>query len=148
MSNMKHPIPQGKSKARGFTMVELVVVIAVIGILAAVAIVKFNSIRGDANMSIAQANGSMLKRAVGTLCGRGNLPASDVPAAADYQALLDGGATALNIRGIGPTVVGFSCDSSAGSLVWETTCTNPTNNDSGTTITYTASTNTVACSTP
>lgn len=40
---------QTKKKKKGFTLVELIIVIAIIAILAAIAIPKFGTIKGDAN---------------------------------------------------------------------------------------------------
>ncbi|MNY54813.1 Fimbrial protein precursor [compost metagenome] len=44
------------SKAKGFTLIELMIVIAVIGILAAIAIPQFNDYRAKANDSTALAD--------------------------------------------------------------------------------------------
>ena len=135
-----------RASQSGFTLIELVVVIAFIGILAAVGLVKFDSIRGDTNLAVGQANGTMLKRAVSVLCTRTNQAGNAKQNAKAVRPLIDGGMKAMGIRGAKAEYVSFTCDSSAGTVKWTTQCTIPSSGESGNTITYTAATNGAVCS--
>ena len=56
-----------KVKAKGFTLIELIIVIAIIAILAAVALPKFMQIRKDANVKVDIANAKNIQIIVATL---------------------------------------------------------------------------------
>ena len=67
-------------KKKGFTLIELIIVIAIIAILAAVAIPKFTSISKDAKIKSDIANAKTISNAVSALIADGkiNIPAKDL----------------------------------------------------------------------
>lgn len=69
---------QNQLKAKkGFTLVELIIVIAIIAILAAVAIPKFGAIKKDANLAADQANAKIIATAVATAVSNGDITGTD-----------------------------------------------------------------------
>ncbi len=63
---MHKPFEIRKAAQRGFTLIELIVVIVVVGILAAVAIPKYQDMTSDANRSVADAFGGAFASAAAT----------------------------------------------------------------------------------
>lgn len=76
-----------KKKKKGFTLVELIIVIAIIAILAAIAIPKFGQIRSDANLKADIANAKSVATAVAQAVANG-----DAAPTTDYIKYIDGGA--------------------------------------------------------
>ena len=63
-----------KKKKGGFTLIELIIVIAIIAILAAVALPKFAQIRENANIKADISNAKNIQSEVISLIGEGNVP--------------------------------------------------------------------------
>lgn len=78
-----------KKKKRGFTLIELIIVIAIIAILAAIAIPKFGQIRQDANVKSDIANAKTIANAATSLVAEGSI---DVDTTKNKVLTLDGDA--------------------------------------------------------
>lgn len=81
-------------KDRGFTIVELLIVIIIIGILAAITIVAYNGVQTRANNSAAQSAASTLaKKAEAFAAIRTTYPTSTADFNAEAESKLDSGLT-------------------------------------------------------
>lgn len=81
-------------KKKGFTLIELIIVIAIIAILAAVAIPKFGAVRTDANLAADKANAKIIATAVTTAVANGDITDVDAAIATDNANVIkyiDGG---------------------------------------------------------
>ena len=69
-----------KLKSRGFTLVEIMIVVAILGILAAIAIPNFVKARESARAAVCHANARQLQGALDTaaLSSTGNLDTTDL----------------------------------------------------------------------
>ena len=142
-------------KSRGFTIVELLIVIVVIAILAAITIVAFNGIQARANASTAKGNATTLQKKIEAYASvNGSLPA----AATSLKTQLNGTAESnigddytITTAGANPTSangkntfkVGF-CSAPAGATGFQITYWDYTTN-AVTTTPITGGGNTTAC---
>jgi MSHA pilin protein MshA len=98
------------TKQQGFTLIELVVVIVILGILAAVAVPKFISLQGDARYSVLQGVEASVRGvsalvhakalATGATAATGTLPAGSVEGIAGTVALAYGYPATSAINGL------------------------------------------------
>ena len=77
-------------KKKGFTLVELIIVIAVIAVLAAIAIPKFGAVKKDANLRADQANAKIIATAVATAVANGDTVTSAGVKDSEIEGYVDG----------------------------------------------------------
>lgn len=133
---------QFKNASHGFTIVELLVVIVVIGILAAITIVSYSGITSRANTSKAQSNAQSVQSVAEIInADTGSFPATiaafttgstttKLPSSVTVIAGLGGSAGAFTGGSTAETTLwsGVASANRANTVTWEclTTCTNPT----------------------
>lgn len=82
-------------KKKGFTLIELIIVIAIIAILAAIAIPKFGAAKQNADVAADKANAKIIATAVATAVANGEITSDSKDlsklADADYDKYIDGG---------------------------------------------------------
>lgn len=81
-------------KKKGFTLIELIIVIAVIAILAAIALPKFGAAKHNADVAADQANAKIIATAVSTAVANGDITPVDADTSigsSSYLKYIDGG---------------------------------------------------------
>jgi type IV pilus assembly protein PilA len=79
-------------KKKGFTLIELIIVIAIIAVLAAIAIPKFGAVRKDANLRADQANAKIIATAIASAKADGLTPdTGDAVDSENYVKYIEGG---------------------------------------------------------
>ena len=83
-----------KQVQKGFTLIELIITIVIIGVLAAVAIPKFISLSSDAEKGVALGIGGSLASATSVNYAKSRVPGAVAPG--DYRAIADCAAIETN----------------------------------------------------
>ena len=98
-------------KKRGFTLVEIMIVVAIIGLLAAIAIPSFTKIRTESRKSSCANNLRLIRDATEQWAMSANKAGTDKPVAADLIPYLKGGAMPVCPEGSTAYVMNFTVDS-------------------------------------
>ena len=106
---MKKLLRPRKKNQKGFTLIELIVVIAILGILAAIAIPRLAGIQGTANLKAVVANLKTIDNAVSVYAADQNIDAANVTIDSVQTALIP-----LANWPVGPSNVTYTVTSGQG----------------------------------
>lgn len=97
-----------KLAQKGFTLIELIITIVIIGVLAAVAIPKFLNLSGDAEKGVAGGIAGALASATSVNYGKSKVPGA--AAGTDYQAIYTCTGTSNSVAAVASTIADIPSD--------------------------------------